>query len=256
MRIRPTLAPVTAPLHHRDVLPKHAKSANKVVRFARAISTQVLRIPKSTRIVRRTERKFVSGVLTRMYFSFDDECVRSSVQVIVSTRERRDDAAAREANSERMVRKFSKVSALLFIAATSIAIATALLIAGWFPRSANADHVSGEAVYREYCASCHDHPGPRIPPRSALQALSAARILRTLDGGVMMRIAYGLQRNQREAVANYLGKAKRRNRATCKRVLHGPKNFAAGEFAAELDWLESVTIKRSVSARGSRVTVC
>src|SRR6202012_4897292 len=50
-------------------------------------------------------------------------------------------------------------------------------------------------------------PAPRVPPRSALQALSAARILRTLDAGVMMRIAYGLQRNQREAVANYLGKA-------------------------------------------------
>jgi polyvinyl alcohol dehydrogenase (cytochrome) len=106
-----------------------------------------------------------------------------------------------------MTRKSSNSSSLLVIATTSIAIATALLIAGWFPRSANADTASGEAVYREYCASCHDHPGPRIPPRSALQALSAARILRTLDGGVMMRIAYGLQRNQREAVANYLGKA-------------------------------------------------
>src|SRR5579872_3967232 len=108
-----------------------------------------------------------------------------------------------------MVRNSTKVPALLFIASTSIAIGAiaALLIAGWLPRRVNADQVSGEAVYREYCASCHDHPGPRIPPRSALQALSAARILRTLDG-VMMRIAYGLQRNQREAVANYLGKAK------------------------------------------------
>src|SRR5580692_13211803 len=108
-----------------------------------------------------------------------------------------------------MVRNSTKVPALLFIASTSIAIGAiaALLIAGWLPRRVNADQVSGEAVYREYCASCHDHPGPRIPPRSALQALSAARILRTLDGGVMMRIAYGLQRNQREAVASYLGKA-------------------------------------------------
>jgi polyvinyl alcohol dehydrogenase (cytochrome) len=108
-----------------------------------------------------------------------------------------------------MMRNAAKVPALLFIASTSIAIAAigALFIAGWVPRRVNADQVSGEAVYREYCASCHDHPGPRIPPRSALQALSAARILRTLDAGVMMRVAYGLQRNQREAVANYLGKA-------------------------------------------------
>src|SRR5580704_1646361 len=110
----------------------------------------------------------------------------------------------------RMNRNSSNAPSLLLITTAILALTTvsALLIAGWFPRRANADTVSGEAVYREYCASCHDHPAPRIPPRSALQALSAARILRTLDGGVMMRIAYGLQRNQREAVANYLGKAK------------------------------------------------
>jgi polyvinyl alcohol dehydrogenase (cytochrome) len=110
----------------------------------------------------------------------------------------------------RMNRNSSHAPSLLLITTATLALTTAsaLLTAGWFPRRANADTVSGEAVYREYCASCHDRPAPRIPPRSALQALSAARILRTLDAGVMMRIAYGLQRNQREAVANYLGKAK------------------------------------------------
>ncbi|HUE43750.1 MAG TPA: PQQ-binding-like beta-propeller repeat protein [Candidatus Sulfotelmatobacter sp.] len=109
-----------------------------------------------------------------------------------------------------MKRTSPKFSSTLLVVLTSAAIAaaaTALLMAGPFPRRVKADGVSGEAVYREYCGSCHDHAGPRIPPRSALQALSAARILRTLDAGVMMRIAYGLQRNQREAVANYLGKA-------------------------------------------------
>jgi polyvinyl alcohol dehydrogenase (cytochrome) len=65
---------------------------------------------------------------------------------------------------------------------------------------------TGEAVYLEYCAACHDHPGPRVPPRSALQELSAARILHTLDFGVMMSIAYPLQRTEREAVAKFLGK--------------------------------------------------
>lgn len=64
---------------------------------------------------------------------------------------------------------------------------------------------SGEAVYQQYCAACHDHPSPRIPPRSALQKLSATRILHTLDFGVMMSIAYPLQRSQREAVARFLG---------------------------------------------------
>jgi polyvinyl alcohol dehydrogenase (cytochrome) len=69
-----------------------------------------------------------------------------------------------------------------------------------------AGNVSGEATYKEFCASCHDHPGPRVPARSALQQLSVARILHTLDFGVMMSVAYPLQRNQREAVAKFLGR--------------------------------------------------
>ena len=111
---------------------------------------------------------------------------------------------------QRMKQAFSKSPSLLLITSASAVIATAaaLLFAASFPRHVvAANGTSGEAVYREYCASCHDHPGPRVPPRVALQALSSARILRTLDAGVMMQIAYGLQRSQRESVAKYLGKA-------------------------------------------------
>ena len=35
--------------------------------------------------------------------------------------------------------------------------------------------------------------------------MSATRILRTLDFGLMMSIAYPMQRNEREAVARFLG---------------------------------------------------
>src|SRR5512135_3590291 len=65
--------------------------------------------------------------------------------------------------------------------------------------------VSGEAVYQKRCASCHDSAGERIPPRDALKQLSVARILRTLDFGVMVNIAYVLNREEREAVATFLG---------------------------------------------------
>jgi polyvinyl alcohol dehydrogenase (cytochrome) len=65
--------------------------------------------------------------------------------------------------------------------------------------------VSGEAVYQRRCASCHDSAGERTPPRDALKQLSVARILRTLDFGVMINIAYVLNREEREAVANFLG---------------------------------------------------
>ena len=64
---------------------------------------------------------------------------------------------------------------------------------------------SGDAVYTRYCASCHDQGGARIPPREALAKMSSARILRTLDFGLMMSIAYPMKRDEREAVATFLG---------------------------------------------------
>jgi len=76
----------------------------------------------------------------------------------------------------------------------------------WFlAGSALAQQVSGETIYRERCASCHELADPRIPPREALQKMPAARILKTLDFGAMMSIAYPLRRTEREAVAGYLG---------------------------------------------------
>ena len=65
----------------------------------------------------------------------------------------------------------------------------------------------GAALYKQHCAACHDQISPRIPPRSALQRMSSKRILRTLDFGLMMSIAYPLRREEREAVANFLGTA-------------------------------------------------
>jgi polyvinyl alcohol dehydrogenase (cytochrome) len=157
-----------------------------------------------------------------------------------------------------MTRNSVKVPALLFVASTGIAIAgiVALLIAGWFARRVKADQVSGEAVYREYCASCHDHPGARIPPRSALQALSAARILRTLDAGVMMRVAYGLQRNQREAVANYLGKASDDTAAPAS-AFCPDREFSLTENARPswTGWSPSLSNDRFQPAGGASLTV-
>jgi polyvinyl alcohol dehydrogenase (cytochrome) len=68
--------------------------------------------------------------------------------------------------------------------------------------------VSGEAVYQKRCAGCHDSAREGTPPRDALKQLSVSRILRTLDFGVMINIAYVLNREEREAVANFLGVAR------------------------------------------------
>ncbi len=67
---------------------------------------------------------------------------------------------------------------------------------------------SGAAVYATHCASCHDQVGARIPTRDSLAQMSPARILRTLDFGLMMSIAYPLQRGEREAVAAFVGKGR------------------------------------------------
>ena len=64
----------------------------------------------------------------------------------------------------------------------------------------------GERVYAQHCASCHDQVSARIPSRQALAKMSPSRILRTLDFGLMMIIAYPLRRDEREAVAAFLGK--------------------------------------------------
>lgn len=65
---------------------------------------------------------------------------------------------------------------------------------------------AGAQVYARYCAACHDAPAPRVPPRAALTRLSPRRILRTLDFGLMMSVAYPMRRDERELVANFLGK--------------------------------------------------
>ena len=72
---------------------------------------------------------------------------------------------------------------------------------------AAAGSVSGAQVYQTRCAQCHENAeATRAPSRDALEKMPASRILRTLDFGLMMGVAYPLTRAEREAVANYLGK--------------------------------------------------
>jgi polyvinyl alcohol dehydrogenase (cytochrome) len=74
--------------------------------------------------------------------------------------------------------------------------------------NASAQSVSGEAVYQRRCAACHDKPADgRTPSRDVIQAMTSTRILRTLDFGAMMTIAYQLNRGEREAVARFLGRS-------------------------------------------------
>jgi polyvinyl alcohol dehydrogenase (cytochrome) len=71
--------------------------------------------------------------------------------------------------------------------------------------SAQTPGVSGEAVYKRRCASCHDQVDQRIPTKASLQRMAATRIVRALDTGAMMAIAFTMHRDERLAVASYLG---------------------------------------------------
>jgi polyvinyl alcohol dehydrogenase (cytochrome) len=82
------------------------------------------------------------------------------------------------------------------------ALSLALASSGAQPQTAP---VPGAAVYARYCASCHEQVDARIPTRASLTQMSPARILRTLDFGLMMSIASPIKREDREAVAKFLG---------------------------------------------------
>src|SRR5215472_13855371 len=64
---------------------------------------------------------------------------------------------------------------------------------------------TGEEVYTKRCSGCHDQTNSRIPPRDSLKTMPASRILKVLDFGVMMQVAYQMTREDREAVAKFLG---------------------------------------------------
>jgi polyvinyl alcohol dehydrogenase (cytochrome) len=65
--------------------------------------------------------------------------------------------------------------------------------------------VQGEAVYAKRCAVCHEQLKERIPSHESLKQMPATRILRAMDFGAMMSIAYPLSREERAAVASYIG---------------------------------------------------
>ena len=97
-----------------------------------------------------------------------------------------------------------------FLRAQSFCLAAATLIATHsLSAQLRQPQRSGAEIYLRSCATCHDAGTPRTPTRTALQAMSAARILRALDVGVMTSIASPLRRVDRQAVSTYLGTTSR-----------------------------------------------
>ena len=91
-----------------------------------------------------------------------------------------------------------KISRILAVAVLLVLFAACLFAA---PLSA----ATGEEIYAKRCSMCHDQANERIPPRAVLQKLPASRIVRELNAGVMMAVGFTLSREDRLAVASYLG---------------------------------------------------
>src|SRR5260370_21201877 len=103
------------------------------------------------------------------------------------------------------------------------------------PQAASSQTASGADVYQARCAQCHENgAATRAPSRDTLQKMPASRILRTLDFGLMMGVAYPLTREERNAVANYLGPPRPPPlppaTAFCSADRHGLSGEAAGNW--------------------------
>ena len=90
----------------------------------------------------------------------------------------------------------SRVGTLAIIGATAA-------IAGLTAGARQADD-TGEALYRQYCANCHDGSVPRAPARSALGALSADALRFAISTGSMKTQAAALSSVQQERLVGYL----------------------------------------------------
>ena len=71
-----------------------------------------------------------------------------------------------------------------------------------------ADDPYGAKLYAQHCAQCHDQGADaRVPPKSSLEKMTPAAVLRALETGVMREMGAKLTLGERPAVAAYLGKA-------------------------------------------------
>ncbi|HEY5624108.1 MAG TPA: PQQ-binding-like beta-propeller repeat protein [Gammaproteobacteria bacterium] len=115
--------------------------------------------------------------------------------------------------------------------------------------------VNGEAVYSQYCASCHDQTEARIVTREAIERMSPERILRTLDFGAMMTIAYPMRRDERLAVASYLGQGEDESRLPADAYCAADRAILTGDSQAGWrGWSPTADNTRYQSAAAAGIT--
>ena len=63
---------------------------------------------------------------------------------------------------------------------------------------------NGATLYQQHCATCHDKPLERVPPRAIIAALPVEQVIQALTTGVMKPQATGLSAAEIRAIAVYL----------------------------------------------------
>jgi polyvinyl alcohol dehydrogenase (cytochrome) len=121
---------------------------------------------------------------------------------------------------------------------TAALIAIALFLFALSPQASRAQSQQiafGAALYQRNCASCHDNPQDRTPPRSLLSSLPPEAIVTALLTGVMKIQGERLGAAEIHAIAQFLtGKAVGEARATASEANscsdHPPIEFAATQW--------------------------
>jgi polyvinyl alcohol dehydrogenase (cytochrome) len=92
---------------------------------------------------------------------------------------------------------------------SDVLVGAALVVVGVASSAfAQATAPSGEAVYKQHCAGCHEGSLPRMPTREALRGLSPEHVETALSSFSMRRQAAALSPAERRAVAAFVtGKA-------------------------------------------------
>src|SRR5262245_7175980 len=83
-------------------------------------------------------------------------------------------------------------------------ILTASVGIALFAAAASAQTIDAAAVYQKNCATCHDQPKDRTPPRDALKDRTPEAILASLTTGTMSVNAISLSMAEKRAVSEYL----------------------------------------------------
>lgn len=129
-----------------------------------------------------------------------------------------------------------------FVACISIGLSSFLLLPLLFAASsgqdlqAPANATTSADLYQEKCASCHEKPVGRTPPRSILAMRPPGDVIETMTTGTMKQFAEGLTPDQIRGLANYLtaeqpgGTARVRVHANPCRSVAGPINLKGPQW--------------------------